>query len=59
METLTVNAKALHQVLRALLGPPHHIAELQATRVLHKLTGDNPIEILVAQYNAALEHAND
>lgn len=32
METVTVSAKALYQVLSALNGPGHHIRELQALR---------------------------
>lgn len=58
METVTVDAKALRQVLQALIGPSHHIAEMQATRGLHALTGDNPIELLVEQYAAAVDKHN-
>ncbi len=58
MKTVTVDAVALHRVLQALIGPSHHIAELQATRGLHQLTGDNPIEILIKQYSDALEEYN-
>jgi hypothetical protein len=32
METITVNALALRQLLVALSGPGHYIRELQATR---------------------------
>lgn len=53
METITVDAKALREVLDALVGPPHLMRELQATRSLHRLTHDNPIEMLIEQYNAA------
>ncbi|WP_442596371.1 hypothetical protein ACSBPU_05750 [Parapusillimonas sp. JC17] len=60
MKTVTVPADALHQVLVALTGPPHLIHELQATRPLHELTGDNPIEILLEQFNkAAQSHTLD
>lgn len=54
METVTVDAKALHSVLVALNGPGHLIRELQATRNLHAMGDDyaNPIETLVEQFNA-------
>lgn len=45
--TITVDAEALRQVLQALIGPPHHIRELQ---VLSKLP-DSPITTLVEAYN--------
>lgn len=51
--TVTVSADALRQVLQALIGPGHHIRELQATRSLHKLGHPNPIETLLEQYNEA------
>jgi len=51
--TVTVSADALSRVLVALIGPPHRIRELQATRSLHKLGFPNPIDILIEQYNAA------
>jgi len=50
--TIAVDADALRQVLQALIGPPHHARELQATRSLHKLGHANPIETLVEQYQA-------
>lgn len=50
--TVTVAAEPLRQVLQALIGPGHMIRELQATRSLHALTNDNPIEILIQQFNA-------
>jgi hypothetical protein len=56
VERVTVSAYALKQVLTALNGPAHYIRELQATR--GPLVGeDNPINILVNQYNAAVEAA--
>lgn len=52
MKTVTVNADALRQVLQALNGPSHYIRELQVTR--GPLVGDdNPINILIEEYNAA------
>ena len=45
--TITVDAEALRQVLQALIGPPHHIRELQ---VLCNLP-DSPITALVTTYN--------
>lgn len=50
MKTVTVDADALRQVLQALVGPSYLISELMAIRVL----GDSPIDILVEQYNAAV-----
>ena len=56
METVTVNAKALRRLLSALLGPPHYISELQATRDDGSgLFDDNPIDILCKEYNAAVD----
>lgn len=46
---VTVDAKALFTVLRALNGPAHHIRELQATR--NTPGSNNPISKLVDQYN--------
>lgn len=53
--TVTVDGQALRQVLVALVGQPHHIRELQATRSLHKLGYPNPIDVLIEQFNAAVE----
>lgn len=56
METVTVNATALRRVLIALVGPPHYVRELQATMGPLPLIGqDNPINILLSEYNAALQ----
>lgn len=51
MKTVTVDADALRQVLEALIGPSYLMSELMAIRGL----GDSPIDILVEQYNAAVE----
>lgn len=53
MKTVTVNADALRQVLQALNGPSHHIAELQSTR--NPIFKDNPINILIDEFNAAIQ----
>lgn len=51
--TMVVDAKALRDVLSALIGPGHYIRELQATRSIAKLTGvKNPIDVLLDQFNA-------
>ena len=57
MKTITVNAKALGQLLAALVEPGHLIREIQCTRgpIVGK---DNPINILVAEYNAAADKHN-
>lgn len=46
-ELITVNKKALREVLSALNGPAHYVRELQAIRNL----GDSPIDLLIEQYN--------
>ena len=50
-ETIKVNAKALKSVLLALNGPPHYIRELQATRTPDIIGFDNPINILIKNFN--------
>lgn len=57
MDTVTVNAKALHDVLQALVGSPHHIRELQVTRNLPVLGNEdrNPINVLLEEFNAAVQ----
>lgn len=47
---IEVDAEALRTVLQALIGPDHHIRELQATRKLHELV-PNPIQTLLDEYN--------
>ena len=60
METVTVNAKALRRLLSALIGPPHYIRELQATRDNGMgLFDDNPIDILCKEYIAAVDAFNE
>jgi hypothetical protein len=54
VRTVEVDADALYQVLQALVGPGHHIRELQFTRSLHKLGHPNAIETLIEGYTAAL-----
>lgn len=51
---VSVDAEALRTVLQALIGPPHHIRELQMTRSIAALTGDDPIGLLVDDFKAAL-----
>jgi hypothetical protein len=48
---VTVDANALRQVLQALTGPAHLIREIQMTRSIASLTGDDPIGRLVDDYN--------
>jgi hypothetical protein len=47
-QTVTVDAKALRELLVALNGPAHHIRELQVTRGFM----DNPIDTLIEEFNA-------
>lgn len=60
MEKITVSAAPLRRLLQALNGPPHLIQELQATRDLDFLSAAvaNPIDVLIAEYNAAIETHN-
>lgn len=44
--------KALGTVLQALVNAPHHIRELQVTRQPVELFSDNPINVLIANYEA-------
>ena len=50
---LLVSAEPLRQVLNALVNAPHMIRELQATREPVALFADNPINVLIAEFNAA------
>ena len=43
---------ALRQVLQALVGAPHLIREIQVTRSPKELFADNPINVLIANYEA-------
>ena len=45
-----VSREALHSVLTALIGAPHLIRELQATRLPEELFQDNPINTLIRAY---------
>lgn len=49
---LVVSTEPLRQVLNALVNAPHLIRELQATREPAELFGDNPINVLIAEFNA-------
>jgi hypothetical protein len=56
MDKVSVSADALRQVLTALMGPPHYIAEL---KVCMSLPGENAITTLVNEYNQAVEALNE
>jgi hypothetical protein len=56
---VSVDAKALRQLLEAVTGPGHHIRELQATRSLHALGYPNPIDTLLDSFNAAIAAATE
>lgn len=48
---IEVDADALYQVLQALIGPGHHIRELQATVAISKfMDTPNPITTLLDEY---------
>lgn len=55
---VAVDAEALRTILRALNGPEHHIRELQATRDLDRLPGQerNPINLLQEQFELQMKH---
>ena len=54
METVTVNAKALRIVLKALEGGGNLMRELQATRDKPPIFTGNPIDVLISDYNTAV-----
>jgi len=56
MKTVEVDAKALSSVLTALIGPSYLIRELIVVSNLPG--GDNAINLLVTQYNKAVEVYN-
>lgn len=55
MEKITVSAEPLRQILQALIGPDHYIRELQYTKDPVEAFPNNPINILVKEYNSAVE----
>jgi hypothetical protein len=57
-EMVSVDAKALRTVLQALTGPAHHIREIQMTRSIAALTGDDPIGVLIEDFNRAIAGVN-
>lgn len=50
---IVVSAEPLRRVLNALVNAPHRIRELQVTREPVELFADNPINILIAEFEAA------
>ena len=58
MENVIVNATALRELLEALNGPDHLIREIQALRGNPKLFGANCIDVLLTEYNLAVESYN-
>ena len=55
---VTVSRVALKQVLNALAnGPTHHIREMQATRSPVEMFPDNPINILIAEFNGTAKQS--
>jgi hypothetical protein len=53
-QMVSVDAAALRTILQALNGPAHHIREIQMTRSIAALTGDDPIGVLVEDFNRAI-----
>lgn len=49
-EQVLVSKVALGTVLMALVGLPHQIRELQATRMPEELFKENPINVLIADF---------
>ena len=56
MKTIEVNADALSQLLQAVCGPNNYIRELQVTR---RIDPNNPIDVLLAEYEAAKGERNN
>lgn len=56
---VSVDANALRTVLQALTGPAHLIREIQMTRSIAALTGDDPIGLLVDDYNRDAQRQAD
>lgn len=54
---IAVSVEPLRQVLHALISAPHLIRELQVTREPAALFKDNPINILVDEFNAAADRS--
>ena len=50
---IVVSAEPLRRVLNALVNAPHRIRELQVTREPVELFANNPINILIAEFEAA------
>lgn len=51
-DKVTVSAKALYELLSALVtGEGHRVRELQATMMPPEIFPDNPIMVLVREYN--------
>jgi hypothetical protein len=57
-EMVSVDAAALRTILQALNGPAHHIREIQMTRSIAALTGDDPIGVLIEDFNRAIAGVN-
>ncbi|MBK3919968.1 hypothetical protein EGJ28_16300 [Stutzerimonas xanthomarina] len=53
-DKVRVSMLPLRRVLNALVSAPHEIRELQVTREPAALFADNPINVLIAEFNAAL-----
>lgn len=51
MKKIFVDSTALRRILTALVGPPHHIRELQATRDRPPILIGNPIDALIKEYD--------
>lgn len=55
--TIEVDANALHELLRAVIGPPHLLREMLVIAGMDPLLKDKPdaLTILLNQYNAWAE----
>lgn len=58
-QMVSVDAQALRTILQALTGPAHYIREIQATRSIAALTGDDPIGTLIEDFNRAAAGGKD
>ncbi len=57
-DQVTVTASALRSLICAVIGEPHYIRELQATRN-PVLFPDNPINVLIDEYNEFANKRDD
>ena len=61
MDKVTVSAKPLAEILKALIGPDHFIRELQLKYRLYEsglIEGKHPIDQLIEEFNEQINNIN-